>query len=33
VSFLAFADFTGQVAGVNDGDFIRVMHAGKAEQL
>ena len=27
------ADFAGQVVGVIDGDSIRVMHEGKAEQI
>ena len=27
------ADFTGKVVGVIDGDSIRVMHEGKAEQI
>lgn len=30
---LAYADFTGKVVGVIDGDSIRVMHEGKAEKV
>jgi endonuclease YncB( thermonuclease family) len=30
---LALAEFTGKVVGVIDGDSIRVMHEGKAEQI
>ena len=30
---LAYAEFTGKVVGVIDGDSIRVMHEGKAEQV
>ena len=30
---VAFADFTGRVVGVTDGDTIKVMHNGKAEKI
>ena len=30
---LAYAEFTGKVVGVIEGDSIRVMHEGKAEQV
>ena len=30
---LAFADFSGRVVGVSDGDTIKVMHNGKAEKI
>jgi micrococcal nuclease len=30
---LAHAEFVGQVVGVIDGDSLRVMHGGKAEQI
>lgn len=30
---LAFADFTGRVVGVSDGDTIKVLHNGKAEKI
>src|SRR5438093_3332344 len=29
----AFADFSGRVVGVTDGDTITVMHKGKAEKI
>src|SRR5712692_1532752 len=29
----AFADFSGRVVGVTDGDTIKVMHNGKAEKI
>jgi len=29
----AFADFSGRVVGVSDGDTIKVMHNGKAEKI
>src|SRR2546426_7301545 len=29
----AFADFTGRVVGVTDGDTIKVLHNGKAEKI
>lgn len=33
VPILAHAEFVGKVVGVIDGDSIRVMHDGKAEQI
>src|SRR3989449_10655715 len=30
---VAFADFSGRVVGVSDGDTIKVMHNGKAEKI
>src|SRR2546428_6090906 len=30
---VAFADFSGRVVGVTDGDTIKVMHNGKAEKI
>ena len=30
---IAFADFSGRVVGVTDGDTIKVMHNGKAEKI
>jgi endonuclease YncB( thermonuclease family) len=30
---IAFADFSGRVVGVTDGDTIKVMHDGKAEKI
>jgi len=30
---IAFADFSGRVVGVTDGDTIKVMHNGKAERI
>ena len=32
-SFAVANDFTGKVVGIIDGDSIRVMHEGKAEQF
>src|SRR2546422_7359342 len=32
-SAIAFADFTGRVVGVTDGDTIKVMHNGRAEKI
>src|SRR3989442_2329901 len=29
----AFADFSGRVVGVTDGDTIKVMHIGRAEKI
>ena len=31
--FLAFAEFTGRVVGVSDGDTITVLHNGKGERV
>src|SRR5438094_4600286 len=30
---IAFADFSGRVVGVTDGDTIKVMHNGRAEKI
>src|SRR2546426_3984017 len=30
---LTFADFSGRVVGISDGDTIKVMHNGKAEKI
>lgn len=30
---LAFADFSGRVIGISDGDTIKVLHNGKAEKI
>ena len=30
---VAFADFTGRVVGISDGDTIKVLHNGKAEKI
>jgi len=30
---IAFADFSGRVVGVSDGDTIKVLHNGKAEKI
>jgi endonuclease YncB( thermonuclease family) len=33
ISFPAYADFSGRIVGISDGDTIKVMHIGRAEKV